>query len=163
MKCKVLEDADAWSVVEEGLETLEDGCGKGRLLDVAVEVGVGVEDEGAAEVEEERVVVEFVVGEFNFFHPDEHEPEYDLNVWEEEDDEDEAFEIEFPVGLDTEGVADGEEDVAEEGCYPVHCSWLLGTQELESLHCPVGSQGTFTYVHVGEGSKRHDYRVANAY
>jgi hypothetical protein len=58
---KVMEDVDSRGVVEEGLKTFEDSCPR-RLLDVAVEVGVGVQDESPNEVEEEGVIVELVVG-----------------------------------------------------------------------------------------------------
>lgn len=46
---KKLQDADARRIVEKGFEALED-CDPRRGLHVAIEVGVGEQDESAAQV-----------------------------------------------------------------------------------------------------------------
>lgn len=76
---KVMEDVDSRGVVEEGLKTFEDSCPR-RLLDVAVEVGVGVQNESPDEVEEEGVIVELVVGGDVDVLKDENASQYHLSI-----------------------------------------------------------------------------------
>ena len=112
VKSIAFEYARARSVVEKGIEAFEDsGCG--RLSDVLIEFGVRIENEGSAEVEEERVIVELVIGECVESREDEDAAHEYLNVGEQKDDENEAFEVEFAVGERTESVASCEHYVAD--------------------------------------------------
>ena len=72
MKGKILKDPYSRSIVEKSLEAFKNRSGKRRLLNISVEIGVGVEDKSTAEVEEKGVIVELMVGQLHFVHPNEH-------------------------------------------------------------------------------------------
>ena len=93
VKGKVLKDADSRSIIEESFKAFQDGCSKRRLLNIAIEVRVGVEYECTTEIEEKGVIVKLVVGKFDFFHPNEEKAKYDLNIRKKEDDEDKPLKI----------------------------------------------------------------------
>jgi len=85
------------------------------------------------------VVVELVVGSVVQVVLAEHEdaPEQDLDVGEDEDEEDEHFEVQLPVGDDAEGVADGQQEVPHNTDHPVPDSPHLRAEELVVGLCAI--------------------------
>ena len=106
MKSIILKNTDTRSIIEEGLKALEDGSCKRRLLDILIVVRVRIQDESATEVEKHRVIVKLVVSELDISYQDKHKPKYHLQVREKEDYEDESFEIQLPIGTDTQRITD---------------------------------------------------------
>lgn len=126
VECETTEDMTAREVVDEGLEVLEDGSTWG-LIDIEVKLGVGEEEECSEEVEQQRVVVELVVG--GAYDTCKHQccPYHALGVGEEEDEEEETFEVQLLVGLDAQRVGHCQQHVAHHCCHPVQHPTLLGT------------------------------------
>ena len=80
MQGKILKNSYSWSIVKKSLETFKNCSCKRRLLNISVEIGVGVEDKSTTEVEEKGVIVKLMVGQLHFIHPNEHKSKHYLNI-----------------------------------------------------------------------------------
>ena len=82
MQGKILKDSYSRSIVKKSLETFKNCSCKRRLLNISIEIGVGIKDKSTAEIEKKGMIVELMIGQLNFVHPNEHKSENYLDIWQ---------------------------------------------------------------------------------
>jgi hypothetical protein len=98
--CKASENIAARSVIDESLEIL-DNCSSWRLIDVQVEARVRPQEQGAQQMQQQRVIVELMIGLILDLHKDQDGPNEYLRIRQQKNQEDKSLEIQFLIGFYT--------------------------------------------------------------
>ena len=133
MHGKILKDAFSRFIVKKSIETFEHS-GHWRLLNIAIEVRVWIEDDSTAKIEEHRMIIELMVCKSIYIEDYKGTSKNNLKIGEQEDDKDESFEVQLAICPNAECVAENKQRISQKGGDPIYSTRLFRTEKLESLN-----------------------------